>query len=95
MLKALCTSTPILAFADFTKSFKLHTDAGAIRLGAVMYQEWDEKDRVIVYVSGAVLKSESHYQAHKLEFLILNWAVSQNFWEYLVTPSLYSLITIL
>ena len=26
-LKELCTTTPILAYADFVKPFKLHTDA--------------------------------------------------------------------
>ena len=39
ILKVLCTSTPILAFADFDKTFKLHTNASAIGLGAVLYQE--------------------------------------------------------
>ena len=38
-LKVLCTSAPILVFADFTKPFKLHTDASTIGLGAVLYQE--------------------------------------------------------
>ena len=41
MLQILCTSTPILAFADFNKPFKLHTDARTIGLGAVLYQERD------------------------------------------------------
>ena len=38
-LKALCTSAPILAFADFTRPFKLQTDASVIGLGAVLYRE--------------------------------------------------------
>ena len=49
MLKVLCTSAPILAFADFTKLFKLHTDASTVGLGAVLYQEQDGKERVIMY----------------------------------------------
>ena len=32
-LKELCTTTPILAYADFTKPFKLHTDASVLGLG--------------------------------------------------------------
>ena len=83
MLKGVCTSAPILAFADFIKPFKLHTNASAIRLGAVLYQEWDGKDRVICYASRALSRSESHYPTHKLEFLALKWAVAESFLEYL------------
>ena len=42
-LKALCTSVPILAFADFTKPFKLHINASTIELGAILYQEQGRK----------------------------------------------------
>ena len=37
-LKTLCTTAPILAYANFTKPFKLHTDACGAGLGAVLYQ---------------------------------------------------------
>ena len=37
-LKKLCTMAPILLYADFTKPFKLHTDACGTGLGAVLYQ---------------------------------------------------------
>ena len=45
-LKALCTSAPILVFADFTKPFKLHTDASTTGLDAVLYQEQDWNKQV-------------------------------------------------
>ena len=35
-LKSLCTTVPILAYADFTQPFKLHTDACWSGLGAVL-----------------------------------------------------------
>ena len=46
-LKELCTTTPILAYADFAKPFKLHTDASVLGLGAVLYQVHKGADKVI------------------------------------------------
>ena len=36
--------TPILAYADFLKPFKLHTDACTLGLGAILYQNQDGVD---------------------------------------------------
>ena len=83
-LKRLCTTTPILAYADFTQPFKLHTDACGSGLGAVLYQTHvDGTDAIIAYASRSLSKAESHYTAHKLEFLTLKWAVVKKFHEYL------------
>ena len=94
MLKGLGTSAPILAFPDFTKLFKLHTNASTMELGVILFlcQEQDGKDRVILYASRALSKSESHYPVHKLEFLVLKWAATESFQEYLYsnTFALYS-----
>ena len=83
-LKALCTTAPILVCADFSKLFKLHTDVCYMGLGAVLYQMWeDSTEAVITYASRSLSKAESHYPAHKLEFLALKWAVVEKFQEYL------------
>ena len=69
-LKTLCTTAPILAYADFAKPFKLHTDACGTGLGAVLYQTQEDGTKaVIAYASRSLNKAESHYPAHKLEFL--------------------------
>ena len=83
-LKTLCTTAPILAYADFSKPFKLHTDACGTGLGAVLYQTWENgTEAVIAYASRSLNKAESHYPAHKLEFLALKWAVVKKFHKYL------------
>ena len=83
-LKKLCTTAPILAYADFTKLFKLHPDACGTGLGAVLYQtREDGTEAVIAYASRSLSKAESHYPAHKLEFLALKWPMVEKFHEYL------------
>ena len=63
-LKRLCTMAPILAYADFTKPFKLHTDAHGSGLGAVFYQTcMDGTDALIAYASQNLSKAKSHYPA--------------------------------
>ena len=83
-LKTLCTMAPILAYANFMKPFKLHTDACGTGLGAVLYQTQEDGTKaVIAYARRSLNKAESHYPAHKLEFLTLKWAVVKKFHEYL------------
>ena len=79
-LKKLCTMALILVYANFTKLFKLHTDACGTGLGAFLYQTWEDGTKACnSYASRSLSKAESHYPAHKLEFLILKWAVAEKF----------------
>ena len=68
-LKELCTTKPILAYADFTKPFKLHSNTCALDLGTVLYQVHEGVDKVISYASRSLTQSETKYPVHKLEFL--------------------------
>ena len=58
LLKRLCTEAPILTYADYTKSFKVHTNASEEDLGAILYQtQEDGTDKVIAYASHSLKKS--------------------------------------
>ena len=82
-LKELCTTTPILAYADFRKPFKLHTNASVLGLRTVLYQIQNGVEKVISYTSRSLTKSETKYPVHKLEFLCLKWDITEQFHEYL------------
>ena len=73
MLLYRLTSPTVMAFLDFTKLFVLHTDASQEGLGAVLYQEQNEKLGVLAYASRTLTPSEKNYHMHagKLEFLAL------------------------
>ena len=83
-LKELCSSTPVLAYADYKQKFKLYTDASENGLGAVLTQFKDDNlERLVAYASRTLSKSERNYDAHKLEFLALKWAITDRFHKYL------------
>ena len=52
-LKEVCSKTPLLAYADYSKSFKLHTGACGLGFGAVLYQiQEDGTDCVMLMLAG-------------------------------------------
>ena len=82
-LKKLLTSSPILAFPDFSKGFLLATDASGVGLGAVLSQVQDDSSiRPIAYASRTLQKHESNYGVTELEALGVVWAV-KHFRSYL------------
>ena len=74
---------PVLAYADYSMPFKLHTDASCTGLGAVLYQSQDCIDRVVAYAIRSLKPSEWNYPAHKLEFLALKWVITEKIHDYL------------
>jgi transposase InsO family protein len=79
----LLTNPPVLAFADYSLPFELHTDASTYGLGAVLYQQQGDQMRVVAYASRGLSRTERNYPAHKLEFLALKWAVTEKYHDYL------------
>ena len=66
-------------------------DASILSLGTVLYQEQDGIENVVSHASWSLLKSESKYPVHKLEFLCLKWATTNQFHEYLYGNTLMSI----
>ena len=87
-LKQVYMSVPILTFADYTKDFLLEIDASKERLGAVLSQkQTDRQYHPVAYGSQALTAHEKNYHSTKLEFLVLKWAISEHFNEYLLYQS--------
>ena len=83
-LKKICSNTPILAYADYQRPFKVHTDASESGLGAVLYQDQEDgTTRVVAYTNRSLSKSEKRYHSSKLEFLALKWSICERFHDYL------------
>ena len=87
-LKQVCMSTPVLAFADYTKGFLLKTDTSKEGLGVVLSQKQaDGQYHPVAYGSWALTAHEKNYHSTKLEFLVLKWAIMENFKKYLLYQS--------
>ena len=76
-LKSHLINTPILSFPDYSKRFKLDTDAS---IGAVLSQEQDGQEKVIMYASRTLTKAERKYCVTRKELL----AVVNHFCLYLL-----------
>ena len=76
---------PSTSFADYTKEFLLETDASKEGQGAVLSQKQvDWQYHLVIYGGRALMAHEKkNYHSTKLEFLVLKWAVTEHFKEYL------------
>ena len=82
VLKQACMSTPILAFANYTKESLLEMDASKEGLGVVLSQiQADGQYYPVTYGSQALMAHEKNYHSTKLELLELKWAVTEHFKE--------------
>ena len=78
-------SSPVMAFADYMKDFLLETEASMEGLGALFSQKQaDGCYHPVAYGSWALTAHEKNYHSTKLEFLMLKWAITEHFKEYLL-----------
>lgn len=67
MCKELLTNAPILAYPDFTKPFKLTTDASNVAIGGVLSQS----NRPLAYYSRTLNSAERNYSTIEKELLAI------------------------
>ena len=78
-------SSPVLAFANYTKDSLLKMDPSKEGLGAVFSQKQaDGHYHLVAYGSQALTAHEKNCHSTKLEFLVLKWAIMEHFKEYLL-----------
>ena len=73
-IKNALVSSPVMAYPDFDKEFKLETDASVKGLGAILSQSYPNGDRVIAYASRSLNEHEKRYGITKMEALAVVWA---------------------
>ena len=74
-LKGEIASRPVSAYPDFSKPFRLYTDASNLGLGAILAQKQDGKERIICCASRTLNNAESNYSTTKKECLAIVWGV--------------------
>lgn len=74
-LKQKLMEPPILQYPDFTKEFRLRTDASDIACGAVLSQIVDGHDLPICYASTAFNKADKHKHPSLKECIAIHWAI--------------------
>ena len=87
-LKEALSTAPVLGYPDSSREFILEIDASLNGLGTVLSQQGkDRQIHVIAYVSHSLCPSERsmhNYSSAKLELLVLKWAVTEKFRDYLL-----------
>ena len=87
-LKEALSTAPVLGYPNFSREFILEIDASLNGLGTVLSQQGkDGQICVIAYASHSLhpsKRSMCNYSSAKLELLVLKWAVTEKFRDYLL-----------
>ena len=73
--KNLLINTPILQYPDYEKTFTITTDASNFAIGAVLSQNFENKELPIAYASRTLNEHEINYSTSEKELLAIVWAV--------------------
>lgn len=70
-MKIALTTSPVLAFPDFSLPFHLYTDASGGAVGMILGQEQNGCQRVVAYAGRTLTKAERNYSVTEQEALYL------------------------
>ena len=74
-LKGEIASRPVSAYPDFSKPFRLYTDASNLGLGAILAQKQEGNEKIICCASRTLNNAETNYSTTKKECLAIVWGV--------------------
>ena len=84
--KRVLTSSPVVAMPNFKLPFKVYTDASQGSVGAVLAQEMEGLETVVVYASQALTPAQKKWSTFDRELWAVVWAVCE-FKHYLGTSA--------
>ena len=76
LLKGEISQKPVSAYPDFSKPFRLYTDASNLGLGAILAQYQEGKERIICCASRTLNNAETNSSTTKKECLAIVWGSS-------------------
>ncbi|RVE49202.1 hypothetical protein evm_006094 [Chilo suppressalis] len=77
LLKTALVSAPILKMPDYSRPFRILTDASAYSAAAVLTQSYDGVEHPIAYCSRSLNKNEVNYSTTERELLAVIYALEQ------------------
>ena len=86
-------SPKVMSYPDISKPFVVHCDASEKGLGVALYQKIEGIMNVISYESRTLTPAENYYylQSGKLEFLALEWSVTERLWKHVIQTAIHYL----
>lgn len=76
-IKNALVSAPILICPDFSRPFKVQTDASAFGIAGILSQDFEDGEHIICYVSRSLTRQERNYSTVERECLAVLYVVEK------------------
>ena len=90
-LKEAISASPVLAIADMSLPFVVHTDASGFAIGAVLQQDQGKGLQPIAYLSKKMVDAETRYPVHEQELLAIIYALKK--WRHYLSGKKFTVMT--